>query len=620
MTQARGKVRGVKRELRAAMVLSMALAAGTAGAETREAIRYTVRFPAPQSNYVEIEAHVPTDGRPSIDMMMAVWTPGSYLVREYERNIEAVKATAGGHELAVDKTVKNRWHIVTGGAREVTLAYRVYSHEMSVRNNWVDADFAMLTGAQTFMTLADAPGPTAAYERPHDVRLELPSTWKISVTGMPDARDGASNHYLAPDFDTLVDCPIVAGNPAIHRFTVDGKPHLLVDVGEGGVFDGERAARDLERIVQEGKTLWGALPYDKYVFFNMLTGSGGGLEHKNSVMMMASRWATGTRARYVSWLGTASHEYFHVWNVKRLRPIELGPFDYEHENYPRSLWISEGLTDYYADLQLRRAGLVSPSEYLAMLSRAIRDLQTTPGRLTQTAEMASFDAWIKAYRPDENTVNTAISYYTKGAVLGFLLDARVRAATNDTKSLDDVMRLAFARYSGPKGFTPQDFRKTASEIAGVDLGPWFARALETTEELDYQPALDWFGLRFRSSRPTDSTPDKTAWLGGRMRVDGGRLLFESVPRGTPAFDAGVNSGDELLGIDDFRVAPTLDELDRRLAAYRPGQKVTLLVTHLEQVRRLPATLGAAPVETWMLEPRPDITPAQRAHNVNWIRE
>jgi predicted metalloprotease with PDZ domain len=603
------------------VVLVVALLwAGSAPAQTREAIRYTVRFPAPQTNYLEVDARVPTDGRPSIEMMMAVWTPGSYLVREYERNVEAVTATAGGHALAVDKTVKNRWRVATGGAREVMLTYRVYSHEMTVRNNWVDADFAMMNGAQTFMTLADAPGPAAAYQRPHDVSLELPPAWKTSVTGMPDAPDGAPHHYRAADFDTLVDCPIVAGNPAIHRFTVDGKPHLLVDVGEGGVFDGERAALDLERTVQEDKAFWGALPYDKYVVFNLLTGTGGGLEHKNSVMMMASRWATGTRERYVGWLSTASHEYFHLWNVKRLRPIELGPFDYEHENYPRSLWISEGLTDYYADLQLRRAGLISPSEYLGLLSRAIHDLQTTPGRLTQTAEMASFDAWIKAYRPDENTVNTSISYYTKGAVLGFLLDARVRAATNDAKSLDDVMRLAFARYSAPKGFTPQDFRKTASEVAGVDLGPWFTRVLETTEELDYQPALDWFGLRLSPSRPSGAMGETSAWLGGKMKVDGGRLLFDNVPRGTPAHDAGVNPGDELLGIDDFRIPPTIDDLDKRLAAYRPGRKVTLLVTHLEQVKRLPATLGAAPPDEWMLEPRPDVTPVQRAHTHSWIRQ
>jgi predicted metalloprotease with PDZ domain len=171
------------------------------------------------------------------------------------------------------------------------------------------------------------------------------------------------------------------------------------------------------------RKFWGSLPYDRCVFFNLLTGVGGGLEHRNSVMMMASRWVAGTRAQYLSWLSLASHEYFHLWNVKRLRPIELGPFDYENEVYPRSLWISEGVTDYYGDLQVRRAGLSSPDEYLAQLSGAIRMLQATPGRLTQTAEMASFDAWIKQYRSDENSVNSGISYYTKGNVLGFLLDA-----------------------------------------------------------------------------------------------------------------------------------------------------------------------------------------------------
>jgi predicted metalloprotease with PDZ domain len=391
--------------------LVAAALAWPAWAQTREAIRYTLRFPAPQTNYVDVQAIVPTDGRPSIEMMMAVWTPGSYLIREYERNVEAVKASAGGRALTIDKTTKNRWRIATGGAREVTLTYRVYSHEMTVRNNWVEADFALINGAATFLTLADAAGsPNPAYNRPHDVTIELPAGWKTAVTAMPDAPDGAPNHYRAPDYDTLVDSPIVAGNPVIHRFTVDGKPHLLVDVGEGGVFDGARAARDLEKIVQIDKQFWGSLPYDKYVFFNLLVSASGGLEHKSSVVMMASRWATGMREKYLAWLSLASHEYFHLWNVKRLRPLELGPFDYEREVYPRSLWISEGLTDYYADLQLARAGLYTPDEYLRELSAAIRTLQTTGGRFNPSAEMASVDDWIKHYRPDDNTVKSTISY------------------------------------------------------------------------------------------------------------------------------------------------------------------------------------------------------------------
>ena len=571
-------------------------------------IRYTVRFPAPQSNYMDIEAVVPTDGRATVEMFMAVWTPGSYLVREYERNVEAVSATAAGTSLAVEKPVKNRWRITTGGAREITLSYRVFSHEMTVRSNWVDVDFAMINGAPTFMSLA------GALDRPHEVTVVLPAGWKTSISGMPSATDGNPNHYVATDYDMLVDSPIVAGNPAVHTFTVDGKPHQLVDVGEAGVFDGAKAARDLEKIVQADKALWGSLPYDKYVFFNLLTEASGGLEHRNSVMMMASRWKMATRSSYVDWLSLASHEYFHLWNVKRLRPIELGPFDYEKENYPRSLWVSEGFTDYYADLQVRRAGLTAPWEYMALLSDAIKTLQSTPGRLTQTAEMASFDAWIKQYRPDENSVNTVISYYTKGAVIAFVLDARVRAATNGVKTLDDVMRLAFSRYSGARGFTPEQFRQTASEVAGTDLSAWFRSAVESTEEIDYRPALEWYGLAFAPARPS---ADPAGWIGAKTKIESGRLIVDNVPRGTPAFEAGLNAGDEILAIDDFRVLP--EKLDDRLQSYAPGQKVTLLVVRREELKRIPITLGASPADTWQLVPREDASPAQRAHLEAWIR-
>ena len=603
------------RGVRLFAVLLLLLAAATSDAQPRDPIRYTVRFPAPHTNYLEVEAIVPADGRASIDMFMAVWTPGSYLIREYARNVEAVAATAAGRSLAVEKTSKNRWRIAAAGAREITLTYRVFSHEMTVRTNWVEADFALINGAATFMTLApDAGLADPPDNRPHDVRLVLPPSWKTSVTGMPDAPDGAPNHYRAPDFDTLVDSPIVAGNPAVHRFVAGGKPHLLVDVGEGGVFDGARAARDLERIVLADLRLWGSLPYEKYVFFNLLTGASGGLEHKNSVVMMASRWTMATDWRYLGWLSLASHEYFHLWNVKRLRPVELGPFDYEREVYPRSLWMSEGITDYYSNLQVLRAGLSSVGAYLTQLSDDIRSLQTTPGRLTQPVEDASFDAWIKYYRPDENSINSSISYYTKGAVLGFVLDARIRAATSGTKSLDDVLRAAYARYSGARGFTPEDFRRTASEVAGTDLGPWFTRSLETTEEVDYTEALDLFGLEFR---PFEPVSDPGAWLGARMRTENGRLMVENVPRGTPAIDAGLNPGDEILAVDDFRVLP--ENFSDRLQAYRPGTRVTLLVARRDELKRLTVTFGAEPGNRWMLSVRPGATPEQRARLAAWLR-
>ena len=616
---------------RVAALVALVLVAASASAQSLAPIRYTVRFTAPQTNYLDVEAIVPTGGQPSIEMLMAVWTPGSYLIREYERNVEDVKAFDGNKALDVEKPVKNRWRILTGGAKDVRLTYRVYSHEMTVRNNWVEADFAMINGAPTFMTIAsDVARPDAGSEgpaytwqrkpiaRPHEVTIELPAAWKTSITGMPSAPDGRPNHYLAPDFDTLVDSPIVAGNPVVHQFAVAGKPHVLVDVATGdadAVFDGHRAARDLQRIVETDLALWGALPYDKYVFFNVLTGSGG-LEHKNSVMMMASQWATSTRDKYVDWLSLASHEYFHLWNVKRLRPIELGPFDYERENYPRSLWISEGLTDYYGDVQLARAGLISRDEYLHALSTAIRTLQSTPGRLTQPVETASFDAWIKQYRPDENSINTSISYYTKGAVLGFVLDARIRTATNGAKGLDEVMKLAFARFSGARGFTPQDFRTAASEVAGTDLSAWFRAALETTEEIDYRPALAWYGLDFGPSSVKDDDKAR-ARLGATVSEASGRLVVTNVPRGTPAFDAGVNAGDEIVAIGNLRVTP--DQYVARLEALPPGKPVTVTVARHDAMKTLTVTIVDPPAPMWELRVRANATPEQQAHLAAWLR-
>jgi predicted metalloprotease with PDZ domain len=600
-----------------------------------EPVRYRVSFPAPRTHYLEVEATFPTDRKPEIDLTMAVWTPGSYLVREYERNVENVAARGpNGQTLALAKTRKNHWRVTTGGAPQIVVSYRVYSREMSVRNNWVEDTFALLNGAQTFITLLE---PHA--KRAHDVQLTLPAEWKKSVTGLPSAPDGAAHHYVAEDYDTLVDSPIVAGNPTVYEFEVSGKKHYLVNQGEAGVWDGPRSARDVEKIVREAERFWGSLPYEKYVFFNLLTEGGGGLEHRNSCTLMASRWRTGTRDGYLGWLGLVSHEFFHAWNVKRLRPIELGPFDYENEVHTASLWVAEGITDYYGALLVRRAGLSTDTEYLKQVSEDIRDLQATPGRLVQPVEAASYDAWIKYYRPDENSPNVTVSYYTKGAIIGFLLDAKIRKATNGAKSLDDVMRLAFQRFSGPKGYTPDDFRKTVQDVAGVgagaaaDLGDWWRKTLDTTEELDYTEAVDWYGLHFtiferdRRDRNGNGRGDNggsggandngnKAWLGLTTRSDNGRLLVSQVRRGTPGYDAGFSVDDEILAIGDFRVRP--DQLSSRLEQYRPGQTVAVLVARRDELTRIIATFGREPEERWKLEPAPNTTAAQQQQRQAWM--
>ncbi len=431
--------------------LPMTTEAQTAGAATgarpgaADPITYTLRFPDAPRHYVDVEASFPAAGQKRIELMMAVWTPGSYLVREYARHVEGLEVVQPSGVAAPIKTRKNRWAIDTGGRRTGRRALP----GLRPRDDGPDE--------LDRVALRAAAGPChLPHARRQDSTARTRSRWTCQPAGHARCPDcprlsGRPHTFEAADYDTLVDGPIVAGDLDVYEFTRSGKPHYLVNVNEGGSWDGARAIGDVERIVAEHEKLWGSLPYDKYVFVNMITEASGGLEHRNSSVLMTSRWAMGTRQAYVGWLNLVSHEFFHVWNVKRLRPAALGPFDYENENYTPSLWVSEGFTSYYGDLLVRRAGLSSDAEFFGALSSDIRGLETTPGRLVQPVTQSSYDAWIKQYRPDENSANTSVSYYAKGQVIAVLLDARIRLATNGQRSLDDVMRTGPGTVRGGEG-------------------------------------------------------------------------------------------------------------------------------------------------------------------------
>jgi predicted metalloprotease with PDZ domain len=310
--------------------------------------------------------------------------------------------------------------------------------------------------------------------------------------------------------------------------------------------------------------------------------SGGGLEHLASTLMITSRFNTEEDDPFEKWLGLVAHEHFHAWNVKRLRPAALGPFDYESEVYTESLWIAEGFTSYYDDLLLARAGLIDADEYLSRMNRNLERLESTPGRLEQPVSRASYDAWIKYYRGDENSVNTAISYYTKGAVLGWVIDARIRRLTNNERTLDDAMRLAFQRYSGEAGYAPEDFVAVLSEVAGTDMGPLVHQLAETTDEIDLTEALEVFGLT-RTAEASDDPP--TGWLGVTTR--GGQHV-DTVLRGSPAWKAGLNVDDEILAVNGDRVS----DLPRTLKPYREGDTVEILVSRRGRLRTLEVKLSS----------------------------
>lgn len=571
-------------------------------------IQYTLRFPGHKNHYIDVEGVFPVTDN-TLELSMAVWTPGSYKVREYSRHVEDIRAmTPAGKTLDIVKASKNRWRVQTGDetgdARRVAVRYRVYGRELTVRTNYIDDAMAMLNGAPTFLTTTDGK------PRPFDITLELPAGWTDSVTALDPHPSGTPHRYLAADYDTVVDSPIIAGTPTLHKFDVQGIPHVLANVGEGDVWDGPRSAKDVETLTRAHIEFWGEIPYRRYYYLNVLWEAGGGLEHKQSTLMLASRFDTRERKRYERWLGLVSHEFFHTWNIKRMRPSTLGPFDYETENYTHSLWIAEGITSYYDVLMLRRAGLIDDEAYLELLSEEIRILQTRPGRAVQSLTDSSFDAWIKYYRPNENSANTSISYYNKGALVAFFLDIEIREATQNARTLDDVLRLMYKRYSGDKGFTPDDFRATVAEVAGKSLASFFTRYVDGTDELDYGRALSFYGLRFEDE---DDDEEPYGYLGAITDSHGN---ITKVLRDTPAYNAGLEYHDELIAIGDYRVPG--DGLTDRLKRYRPGEDISVLVARRGRLHRLTVTLTEPPDTSFQLEFDPDANALARSRRARWL--
>jgi predicted metalloprotease with PDZ domain len=512
-----------------AAAIAIVAAVPQVAAQKLEPIVFTVRVADPDTHYIEVEAIVPAMGRASVDLMMPVWSPGYYRVEDYAANVHDIRVeTARGRPLTVEKTNGNHWRVESGGEPSVRLVYRVLCQQRTVTTNYVDRDYGVLNGAPTFITLAEQA------RRPHVVQVELPPSWTRAMTGLEDAPGGGPNRFLASDYETLVDSPILLGNLGVREFTVGGKKHYVVSAGNVEGWDAERAMRDLTTFVEENLRFWGFLPYDKYLFLLMFRQGGGGLEHRNSnLSTVVAKAAPRPGANPDRWpsLGLLAHEYFHLFNVKRLRPVELGPFDFEKAPITGNLWISEGLTSYYSGLLMTRSGLQTQEEYLRSLSSLIGGLQNSPGRLLQSVERSSLEVWNNS-NSGVNPNATTVSYYNKGNVLGLLLDAKIRRLSDGRKSFDDLMRVAYQRFGGERGFTAEEFRMTAESVAGAELKEWFARSVSSTEELDYSDLLEWYGLQFTESSggtagnwKLEVRPDQTerqrrnlqGWLGPSRR-------------------------------------------------------------------------------------------------------
>jgi len=572
-------------------------------------ITYTISMPAPHTHLFHVTVEVDRLDGASVDLVLPSWTPGSYMIREYARHVQGFGARAAATDAPLPwrKVAKDAWRVETGGAERIRASYQVYANDLTVRTSHLDGAHAYFNGASVFMFV---PGREA---EPLRLRVEAPPDWQVT-TGLDPA--DRPNEFLAADYDELVDCPVECGTHRLLAFEVDGIPHRMAIWGRGNE-DEARLIADTRRIVEAQRDFFGGLPYRHYTFIlHLLDGRGGGLEHRNSVTNQVDRWTFRPERNYERYLSLTSHELFHVWNAKRLRPAPLGPFDYRRENYTRLLWLVEGATSYYDNLLLTRAGLMAPERFLERLGEAIAQLQNQPGRLVQSLEQSSFDAWIKFYRPDENSANSGVSYYLKGGLVCFLLDMEIRARTGGRRSLDDLMRRLYVAYpiSGPGIPEEGALLAAVEELTGDRQGlfrDFFARYVSGVVELDYGRALAMVGLELRWERK-----GPRAWLGCGLKRQGERTIIESVRSDGPACEAGVYAGDELLALDGWRVND--EQLTERLEERRPGDTVRLTLFRGDALIEARVTLAEAPPDRAVIAPVAAPSDSQRRTYRSWL--
>ncbi len=569
-------------------------------AETKIAapeISYTVSMSKPWTHLLEVEMRLNWAQMPEkAEIKMPVWTPGSYLIREYARHVQDFSVKdASGSDLMWQKINKNTWQIDTKGAKEIVAKYNVYANELTVRTNELNADHAFFNNAATLMFPKDQIGAAST------LKVNPYGDWKIA-TGLPKIENQA-NTFRAPNFDVLYDSPFEIGNFKEVAFDVEGVPHRMIFEGEGN-YDLQKTAADVKKIIEQAYKIFGEFDYKDYTFIVNLRG-GGGLEHLNSTALQFNRFGF-TGERYKGFLTLAAHEYFHNFNVKRIRPDALGPFDYENENYTKLLWVAEGGTAYYENVLVQRAGLVSDKDYLDEKAKAFQALQNRPGRFETSLEEASFDAWIKYYRPDENAVNNQISYYDKGEIVNFLLDLEIRKDSGGAKSLDDVMRYLFNEvFKKNKNYTPEDYQKISEMMAGKSLNDFFSKYVRGRDEIDYNSILNGIGLQLSNG----ASKRESAYLGANLAQVGERLNVTNVPSDSPAYEQGLNANDQIIAVDGNRA--TQQFLQSYLADKRPGDKVRLTVFRFDEMRDIEITLGGRADENYKIVPVANPTDEQK---------
>ncbi len=591
-------------------------------------IHYAIRPADPSAHLFHVICRVERPDPQGQLFMLPTWIPGSYMIREFARNVVRISAVAGSRKVPIEKLDKHTWRAApVSGALEV--ACEVYAWDLSVRAAHLDETHGFFNGTSVFLLPIGHEHASCSVDilPPAGTRY---SGWKV-VTGLTPARGTRRlgfGTYLAQGYDELIDCPVEMGEFQLGRFEVFGVPHEIAVTGRVPKLELRRLTSDLARICEEQVRMFEPrtrkAPFARYTFMTLAVGDGyGGLEHRNSTALICRRddlpyeGMKDSTAGYRTFLGLASHEYFHSWNVKRIKPAAFVPYDLTRENHTRLLWAFEGFTSYYDDLLLARAGLLTEAQYLETLAATMTTVLQRTGRLKQSVAESSFDAWIKYYRQDENAPNSVVSYYQKGSLVALALDLTIRSETQGRKSLDDVMRLLWRRYKDAgadyAGVDEDGVLATMEEATGLNLARVLLEWTEGTHDPDFGRLLAPFGIAFER-RPALDKPH-FALLGCTVAA-GGEAKITHVYDGTPAQTAGLSGGDVLFALDGLRVSA--DNLDKRLARYQPGDAIELHAFRRDELMTFTLHLGTRPPPKFVLKPDPKSTRRAATLRREWL--
>lgn len=510
-------------------------------------ISYTLKMPRPQNHYFQVEMQVEQLKQKTAIVKLPVWAPGSYLIREFSKNLNQVKAySLNGAALTVIKKSKNTWEIDLKGQTAFVLKYEVYAFELSVRTSFLDETHGFVSGPSMFMYL-DGHKETAGelVVQPHASFKKISTGLNLKVGGI---KQGNFQTYTFDNYDQLVDCPIEIGNQYEFDFEAAGVKHTVAMYGEAN-YNPELLKQDMAKIVEEETKVVGVNPNQRYVFIvHNVVGGDGGLEHCNSTVLSVDRW-TYEGVNYINFLNLVAHEYFHLWNVKRIRPINLGPFNYDQEAYTSMLWVMEGFTSYYDELILRRCGFYSQEEMLKKVQSAINYVEGSVGARIQPVAHASFDAWIKAYRPNENSSNTTMTYYSRGMIIASVLDAMIINHSNGKECLDHLMKdLYDTFYLGKnRGFTEDEFKLVLSKHTGQDMNAFFQKYIDGTEIIPYSTYFLPLGIEVNDVGGVKPV------FGASLAEEGGKVVVKTIRAGSSAEDAGISVNDEIIACMNYRV-------------------------------------------------------------------